>query len=165
MMLLVSSALLLSPHVEERIDPITSKTSVFALYRDGGTRLALGCDDTSDRKTIRILIRFNFYVGDAVPGRIAGGRDIIYRFDERPPVEARWYSHDNEITAEAGRTDPLRFLREMKASTILRVRAFDPDQRPVDASFSYFDPTSTIESVLVRCGYRPDGTIPKRSRK
>jgi hypothetical protein len=157
------------PRILERVDPIKDTTSVYAVIGDAKQHLAIGCDNISDRSSIRVVVRYERYIGEATPGILMGGVNVQYRFDKRPAETVRWYSHDREIMAESERTNPLKFMIDMKGSTgvVIRTTKYDGDFE--DLVLQYANPDAIIERVFVRCGFNPDGSDPtapfKRRRK
>lgn len=145
-----------SLRIVERVDPITDNKSIYAVVGTPEQHLALGCDDARAR-SVRVVAHFKQYIGDAKPGIIAGGADFQYHFDKRPPISARWYSHDQEVTAEEEITRPLRFILDMKGSTSIYLRARNYDGDAFDMQFTYENATPTIEQMLVACGLSADG--------
>jgi hypothetical protein len=143
----------------EHVDPITDAKSVYAVAGTSEQHLALGCDDTRAR-SVRVVAHFNRYIGDATPGIIAGGTPLQYRFDKRPPVAVRWYSHDREVTAEQEITRPLKFILDMKGSSSVYLRATDDEGDAFDMGFTYDNATPVIEQMLTACGLNADGTKP-----
>jgi hypothetical protein len=148
-----------SVRIVEHLDPITDNKSVYAVVGNSEQHLALGCDDTRAR-SVRVVVHFNQYIGDATPGIIAGGTLLQYRFDKRPPVAVRWYSHDREVTAEEEITHPIKFILDMKGSSSVYLRAFDFDGDAFDMSFTYENATPVIEQMLTACGLNANGTKP-----
>ena len=155
----LAAATLSQPRINTQIDPIDDTKSVYVIVGTPSAYLALGCQNVADRSTIRVVAKFDRYVGDGVPGLIAGGTVLQYRFDQRPASTVRWYSHDREVTAEAARTSPIKFMLEMKGSTRAYLRAQNYDADPVGMALNYEDPTVLIEEVLTQCGFNADGTV------
>jgi hypothetical protein len=166
MTMLLTLALLASiqavPRLSEHVDPLTDERSVYLVIGNATANVALGCSNTADIDTVRVVAHFDKYVGDATPGILAGGRDLLYRFDRRPARSVLWYAHGHDVFAESTPTKPLEFMREAKGSTLLNLRSTDPDGDQADMAFSYPDATSLIETVLVRCGFTVDGKKPKK---
>jgi len=152
-----------SLRIIERVDPINDSKSFYAVVGDENQHLAFGCDDVSAR-SVRVVARFNNYIGDSKPGILMGGTDVQYRFDKRPPVAVRWYSHDREVSAEAEITRPARFIQEMKDSRTVYLRATNYDGDSFDMGFSYENATPIIQQVLTACGLNADGTRPKTTK-
>lgn len=137
--------------------------SVYAIVGGADHHLAIGCDNASE-KSVRVVARFNRYIGDAKPGILLGGRELQFRFDQRPAETVFWWSHEREVTAEQEITKPVAFINKMRGSTSLYLRALNYDLEPVDMKFTYADPTPMIEDVFTRCGLNKDGTWPKKKR-
>jgi hypothetical protein len=150
----------------EGVDPINDTKSAFMFV--GGTKsfIGIGCQNVSDRNTLKVMVYFTRYIGSGTPGLLMGGTTVDYRFDRRPPKSERWYSETDFVQAQGDRAPPIPFILEMKRSTSAHVRATSSDGSTiVDAPFVYSEPASLIETVLVKCGYNPDGTVPRRQRR
>lgn len=150
------------PRVTERIDPITDERSVYAIIGDARVHLAMGCSNANDPRTVRVVAHFNQYVGEAQPGILAGGREVLYRFDQRAPRSVLWYAHGREVFAESKPTNPIQFMLEMKGSSTLNLRSVDAAGDQADMALSYADPTVAVEDVLMRCGFTANGRKTKK---
>lgn len=151
--------------IVEQIDPITDAKSVYATIGTKDQYLAIGCDNAIDRKSIRVTVLTKEYIGDSTPGILMGGTDVQYRFDQRPPQSVRWYSHERFLSAERERTDPIKFMLEMKGSTSVFIRAFNYAREAIDVRFRYQVPDEVIADVLARCGFNPDGSDPSKKKR
>lgn len=150
------------PRISEQVDPLTDEKSVYLVVGNASANVALGCSNTADVGSVRVVAHFDKYVGDATPGILAGGRDLLYRFDARPARSVLWYAHGHDVFAESTPTKPLAFMLEAKGSTLLNLRSTDLDGDQADMAFSYPDATALIETVLLRCGFTIDGKKPKK---
>jgi hypothetical protein len=148
--------------VTEHVDPITDERSIYAIIGDPRVHVAMGCSNANDPRTVRVVAHFNEYVGEARPGILAGGREVLYRFDQRAPRSVLWYAHDREVFAESTPTNPIQFMLEIKGSTGLNLRSIDAAGDQANMSLTYTDPTAVVEDVLVRCGFTTEGRKPKK---
>jgi hypothetical protein len=146
--------------IVEHVDPINDSKSVYAIVGEADRHLAVGCDNVTNQSSIRVVVHFNRYIGDAIPGIISGGTQMQYRFDQRPAETVFWFSRGKEVMAEAGRTLPMKFISSMRSSSRVYIRAFDYNANPVDLTFNYENAQDMVEDMFVRCGFSPDGIAP-----
>ena len=135
--------------IADRVDPLTDHRSVWLEIAAGNTGLMVGCPDTTVH-SFRIAAIFPQYVGRGSHG--TDMQEINYRFDKAPAVRAFWSARGNVMASDSFTS----FIREMKGSRSLFMRAIDYKDDPIDASFSYPDPAAAVDEVLDRCGYTPD---------
>lgn len=126
-------------------DPITDvrRGIVYADSADQKASVVLKCD-RSGPGTVYATIITGQYLGE---GR-SKYRNLIYRFDDRAPVESRW-GHDSSY---AFNFEPEAFVSAMRGSSKLVVRATAYDYSNVDVIFDVTGADQAIQRVYEACG-------------
>lgn len=128
-------------------DPITDAVRAYAIAREDGNRLVVGCapaDYPGVRVTFhsrRWLDRGNLFTGE---------RPIVHRFDLLPPVRMMW-----DVKDRRGRlADPVRvdaFVGHLMAADRLVIRARDVERRRFDMLFRLRGARPAVEHALAAC--------------
>ena len=131
---------------DEMTDRVVSSATLQAA--DGSASLKVKCDSAVDR-VVSIQFRSARYLG-------SGERLVSLRFDKQPVVTVTWETAD-KMVYERDALQVARIIDAMAISEKLMIRAFDFQNRPVDATFAISGPASKLawQQVLADCHY-PD---------
>lgn len=134
-------------------DPLTDLSRGIAVTEaDNGAALVVKCDIMNDAPgDMYVSYIADDFLGE---GRNNGRRDLIYRVDDREPVEVS-ASHDGRTAAVFGRTGANEIVSAlMQGETVFfRARSYDYDNR--DARFNLIGSTAAITRAYELCDKVP----------
>lgn len=115
---------------------------------DGSASLTIKCDAAVDQ-VISIQYRTRKYLG-------SGERLVTLRFDKQPAINLHWETND-KFVYERDPSQVTRIVQAMASSERLMIRAFDFENRTIDAAFSILGSQSSNvwRKVFADCMY-PD---------
>lgn len=128
-------------------DAITDAVRSFAVLRDGGNRLVVGCDPSRHEGP---RVRFHSRRWLARGNLLTGERPIVYRFDDLPPRRMMWdvrYRHGTLDKAGAVAS----FLRDLGSAERLVFRTRDIENREFDIVFRLRDVRPAVDRALAAC--------------
>jgi hypothetical protein len=94
----------------------------------------------------------------AVPGLVAGGHRVRYRFDGGPEQRARWLGSGSFVGAVEKVSRPEEFIEGLKRASSVELRVYEVGHRFVEGRFDYSGAQAAIAEVARRCGLPDDGT-------
>ena len=128
-------------------DPITDAVRAWAVVREDGNRLVVGCDP-AEHAGVRISFHARRWLA---PGNLlTGQRPVVYRFGDLPPVRMMW-----DVEDRRGRlSDPPRersFLDHLLVAERLAIRARDIEGNRFDMVFRLVAVRPAVEHALAAC--------------
>lgn len=128
-------------------DLINDRVRATATLRQGGSRLVVSCEPSDDDGP-RILFHSRRWL--ARGNLLSGQRRLTYRFDNHTPRRMYWEVDDRRAALDKDRR-VASFLRDLRTSRRLVIRARDMESRPFDTVFDLNGAAAAVDLVLRTC--------------